>query len=81
MAPFIRNTLTDVFGQMQTSANTECGPFEIRALECIEYFGAQRGRKLCQDYFDDTEECRMKTIQVGRPWGIEEVEPGLILVP
>ena len=47
-----------------------CADFEIRAIECIEYFGAKQGITACKDWYDDYMECqsgerrlkRMKTV-------------------
>merc|ERR1712227_1134242 len=41
----------------EKAANT-CSFFEIDAGECMEYYGARRGRYICKDYYDDFQECR-----------------------
>ena len=35
-----------------------CADFEIRAIECIEYFGAKQGITACKDWYDDYMECQ-----------------------
>lgn len=44
--------------------NRECGELELDALECLEAYGARRGRKLCTTYIDDYKECMLNFIQV-----------------
>ena len=34
-----------------------CGDFEMKALECIEYYGAKQGITACKDWYDDFIEC------------------------
>ena len=46
-----------------------CADFEIRAIECIEYYGAKQGITACKDWYDDYMECqsgerRHKTMQI-----------------
>ena len=47
----------------EKAANT-CSFFEIDAGECMEYYGARRGRYICKDYYDDFQECRYQFKQV-----------------
>ena len=35
-----------------------CADFEIRAIECIEYYGAKQGITACKDWYDDYMECQ-----------------------
>ena len=34
-----------------------CADFELKALECIEYYGAKQGITACKDWYDDYIEC------------------------
>ena len=35
-----------------------CADFELKAVECIEYFGAKQGMTACKDWYDDYIECQ-----------------------
>ena len=35
-----------------------CGDFELKALECIEYYGAKQAITACRDWYDDFLECQ-----------------------
>ena len=34
-----------------------CADFELKAQECIEYYGAKQGITACKDWYDDYMEC------------------------
>lgn len=65
LAPPFRTPLTDVTGGIMTHQTAKgCADFEMRAMECLEAYGVQRGRDRCKDYLDDLRECTYKTKQV-----------------
>lgn len=65
--PFSRNPLTDLGGGIMTHQSfIKCNDFEMRAVECIEAYGAAKGRAKCQDYLDDLRECMFETKQIAR---------------
>ena len=35
-----------------------CADFEMKAMECIEYYGAKQGITACKDWYDDYMECQ-----------------------
>ena len=35
-----------------------CADFEMKAMECIEYYGAKQGITACKDWYDDYIECQ-----------------------
>ena len=35
-----------------------CADFELKAVECIEYYGAKQGMTACKDWYDDYIECQ-----------------------
>lgn len=35
-----------------------CADFEIKAIECIEYYGSKQGITACKDWYDDFIECQ-----------------------
>ena len=37
---------------------------ELRALECIEYYGRQKGFVICKDLYEDFMECKYNSVQV-----------------
>merc|ERR1711976_614813 len=56
--PYFNNILTDITSTAMTSQyDRTCGPMEIKAMECIDYYGTQKGLELCKDYYDDFMEC------------------------
>ena len=58
--------VTDMLAVPMARQHNRCADLELKALECIEYYGAQRGIVLCQDYYDDWHECSAHNLQVIR---------------
>jgi len=45
-------------GQCQIgNAKPRCAEFQLNAIECLEAYGAHRGRAHCQNFLDDYVEC------------------------
>ncbi|CAL4093266.1 unnamed protein product [Meganyctiphanes norvegica] len=66
-APAFRTPLTDLTGNLIThQSDTKCADFEMRAMECLEAYGVQKGRSRCVDYMDDLRECMYKSKQLAR---------------
>ena len=66
IAPAFRTPMTDLVGSIMThQTGSRCADFEMRAMECLEAYGVQRGRVRCVDYLDDLRECTFKFKQVG----------------
>lgn len=64
--PAFRTPMTDLVGNLITHQTaTRCADFEMRAMECLEAYGVQKGRVRCVDYLDDLRECAFQTKQVG----------------
>jgi len=65
--PLLNNWFSDwlVSGNMNMQSSI-CGPLEIKALECIEYYGKQRGLVICKDWYDDWIECKHGKTQLAR---------------
>ena len=40
-----------------------CADFELKAMECIEYYGQKQGLTACKDWYDDFIECQGKAKQ------------------
>ena len=62
--PAVHNIITDWTNAPGESMTAPCGDLELRALECIEYYGRQRGYVICKDVYDDFTECRLQRVQV-----------------
>jgi len=61
--PFLNLPVTDMLALPVCRQNTKCADLELKSLECMEYYGAQRGVVICQDYYDDWHECQSKNLQ------------------
>ena len=46
------------------NAKPRCGDFQLNAVECLEAYGAKRGRRLCRPYLEDYVECLYSYKQV-----------------
>ncbi|XP_068208884.1 NADH dehydrogenase [ubiquinone] iron-sulfur protein 5 [Palaemon carinicauda] len=67
IGPFCRSPLTDLSGGIMTHQyGNKCNAFEMRAVECLEAYGAAKGQEKCQDYLDDVKECMFQFKQVAR---------------
>lgn len=67
IAPAFRTPMTDLVGSVMThQTGSRCADFEMRAMECLEAYGVQRGRVRCVDYLDDLRECTFKIKQLAR---------------
>lgn len=56
--PFYKNFFTDMGAYVTSAQAGICADFEIRAIECIEYYGAKQGITACKDWYDDYMECQ-----------------------
>ena len=56
--------ITDMLAVPMMRQHTKCADLELKSLECIEYYGAQKGIVLCSDYYDDWYECQGNNLQV-----------------
>jgi len=67
LAPAFRTPLTDLTGSIITNQSSKrCADFEMRAMECLEAYGVQKGRSKCVDYMDDLRECMFRHKQLSR---------------
>eukprot|EP00090_Calanus_glacialis_P023376 TRINITY_DN3605_c0_g1_i1.p1 TRINITY_DN3605_c0_g1~~TRINITY_DN3605_c0_g1_i1.p1 ORF type:complete len:197 (-),score=42.23 TRINITY_DN3605_c0_g1_i1:103-693(-) len=57
--PFLKTFFTDMGANVMSAQGQRCGDFEIRAMECIEYYGSKQGMTACKDWYDDFMECQM----------------------
>ena len=46
-----------MFAYVFVSQGGVCADFELKALECVEYYGAKQGITACKDWYDDYIEC------------------------
>jgi len=56
--PFYKNFLTDMGAYVMSAQAGICADFELKAMECIEYYGAKQGITACKDWYDDYIECQ-----------------------
>ncbi|XP_049877143.1 NADH dehydrogenase [ubiquinone] iron-sulfur protein 5-like [Pectinophora gossypiella] len=68
LSPFIRSPFTDLTGGLVSHQmyGTQCGPLELQMMECIEFYGLDRGVKKCRCLIEDFKECHTMTKQFGR---------------
>ncbi|XP_054153564.1 uncharacterized protein LOC128952234 [Oppia nitens] len=58
-----RSNVTDIFGHLMSAqcqignAKPRCAEFQMNAFECLEAYGAHRGRKVCLNFLKDFFEC------------------------
>ena len=64
--PYLRNVVTDTGAHIFSPQGNACMDFEMRAMECIEYYGAKQGLTACKDWYDDFIECTGKAKQTLR---------------
>jgi len=56
--PLYKSFFTDMGANLLSNQGGICQDFELRALECIEYYGAKQGMTACKDWYDDFIECQ-----------------------
>ncbi|XP_050296671.1 NADH dehydrogenase [ubiquinone] iron-sulfur protein 5 [Anthonomus grandis grandis] len=65
--PFLKSPLTDMSGALVCSQwGGKCADIEMRALECLEAYGVDRGLKKCDTLIKDFDECVYKRKQIQR---------------
>ncbi|PSN43870.1 hypothetical protein C0J52_07738 [Blattella germanica] len=56
--PFFKSPFTDLTGGLVNHQNFgRCEDFEMRMMNCLEAYGAERGSKKCKDLIEDFREC------------------------
>lgn len=64
LTPYIRTPMTDLMGGLYNHQHYgPCGKFELKMMECLEAYGADKGKVKCSDLIDDFNECRKNTKQ------------------
>lgn len=67
ITPFTRTPFTDLFSHFVTfQRHPECGPYEMRVVDCMEAYGVPRGREKCRLLLDDFRECVVGSKQMTR---------------
>eukprot|EP00088_Acartia_fossae_P016814 TRINITY_DN1946_c0_g1_i5.p1 TRINITY_DN1946_c0_g1~~TRINITY_DN1946_c0_g1_i5.p1 ORF type:complete len:200 (+),score=32.08 TRINITY_DN1946_c0_g1_i5:31-630(+) len=56
--PMYKTVFTDIGNVLAVCPGAKCEKFELRATECLEYYGLKQGMDACQDWYDDLMECR-----------------------
>lgn len=76
VTPLFRTNLdVMVLSGKNRTKHRECGDLEMDAIECLEAYGATRGKKICDKYILDYKECFYQFIQVFRLFLIEQHWP------
>ncbi len=64
VTPFFWNPLTEFTSMWTSYPYDKCAKMEITALECVEYYGLRQGKVVCDDYYNDFQECRWNNLRV-----------------
>jgi len=51
--PALKNIFTEMGAYVMSSQGGICADFELKAVLCIEYYGAKQGMTACKDWYDD----------------------------
>lgn len=58
--PVLRSPFTDLTGCLVNHQNHDkCGLIEMNMMDCLEAYGAERGKVKCKDLIDDYKECSL----------------------
>lgn len=58
ITPYLQTPFTDLTGSLiNHQSYDKCGTMEMNMMECLEAYGAERGKKMCKDLIDDYNEC------------------------
>ena len=67
VSPAFRNIFSDPFGQIiNCQWHGECADIEMKAVECMEAYGMDRGLQKCTDLLADFRECLNRDKQIRR---------------
>ncbi|KAG5879118.1 hypothetical protein JTB14_031665 [Gonioctena quinquepunctata] len=67
LSPWLKSPFTDLTGSLISHQwYGECADMEMRALDCLEAYGLDRGLQKCDLLVQDFKECSLKTKQFKR---------------
>ncbi|KAJ8962784.1 hypothetical protein NQ318_001183 [Aromia moschata] len=67
LSPWLKSPFTDLTGAVISHQwFGECAGIEMKALDCMEAYGIDRGIKECHLLLEDFKECSLKTKQFQR---------------
>ncbi|GBP27266.1 NADH dehydrogenase iron-sulfur protein 5 [Eumeta japonica] len=67
LSPFFRSPFTDITAGMTSHQMLDrCQKEEMKAMDCMEAYGVERGKVKCRDLLDDFHECHTHTKQFKR---------------
>nr|CAI5835761.1 unnamed protein product [Callosobruchus analis] len=67
VSPWLKSPLTDLTQALVSHQwYGECADMEMKALDCMEAYGLDRGLKKCELLIKDFQECALKTKQKNR---------------
>ncbi|RZC43074.1 Ndufs5 domain containing protein [Asbolus verrucosus] len=62
LSPFFKSPLTDFSGAVVSHQwGGRCANLELKALDCLEAYGLDRGVKVCESLILDFQECSLRT--------------------
>ncbi|XP_019868982.1 uncharacterized protein LOC109597673 [Aethina tumida] len=67
LSPYFRSPFTDIGGAIVSHQwFGPCADLELKAVECLEAYGLDKGVKKCQPLLKDFQECSLKIKQFER---------------
>ncbi|XP_005176323.1 NADH dehydrogenase [ubiquinone] iron-sulfur protein 5 [Musca domestica] len=67
ITPYLQTPFTDLTGSLiNHQTYDKCGEMEMNMMDCLEAYGADRGKKMCKDLIDDYNECFTMHKQMAR---------------
>ncbi|XP_069681988.1 NADH dehydrogenase [ubiquinone] iron-sulfur protein 5 [Periplaneta americana] len=73
VVPFFRSPFTDLTRDLVNhQLYGRCEEMEMRVMNCLEAYGADRGMKKCKDLIDDFQECSTRKKQMLRVAAMKE---------
>ncbi|KAJ8925265.1 hypothetical protein NQ315_009093 [Exocentrus adspersus] len=71
LSPWLKSPFTDLTGAIVSHQwYDECADIELKALDCLEAYGLDRGIKKCDTLMKDFTECSLKIKQFKRMFAL-----------
>lgn len=73
LSPWLKSPFTDLSGALTSHQwGSECANLEMKALDCLEAYGLNKGHEKCTDLIDDFKECSLRFKQNQRILAMRE---------
>ncbi|XP_044265015.1 uncharacterized protein LOC123011577 [Tribolium madens] len=67
LSPAFKSPFTDLTGALLSHQwGGRCADMELRALDCLEAYGLDKGIKKCETLITDFQECALRTKELAR---------------